>query len=184
MRLFDSLLGPWRSGSLFTAANGHWQLMKSAILAGRDDVAQVELLAVVLLCQESIEISPRKQGDAYVLLTNALLRGSTVFGNADEHSLLRLSAAAIQRWWSLPHKKPPITKHYDQGLRWYSEVLDRLRSSGSANPEATMIEYESLYGARIATTSGYEDVENALFRFADDLPQQCETVSGHDVQPR
>ena len=136
---------------------------------------------VVRLCQASIETSPRKQGDSYVLLTNALLRGGDVFGTADEHLSLRLSAAAIQRWWSLPHNKLPITRHYDLGLRWYNEVLDKLRNSGSANPEATMIEYESIYGARITTTSGYEEVADALCGFAVDRIPQYEPVLAHDV---
>lgn len=164
MGILDWLFGPWKRGSsgLFNQANQHWQVMRQAVLSGSDRLAQGELLEVVRLCQESIQANPQKEGDAYVLLTNSLLRGSDVYDAADEELLLRYAAASIYSWWYLPHKEPPITRHYDFGLRWYQEVLEKLGRSGSADSEATMAEYGALYGTLITSPSGFENIKAAL----------------------
>ena len=91
MGIFDWLFGPWKRGSsgLFNQANQHWQMMKQALLSGHEWQAQLELLEVVRLCQEAIQASPQKEGDAYVLLANALLRGNQIYDDADENLLVK-----------------------------------------------------------------------------------------------
>lgn len=164
MGILDWLFGPWKWGSsrLFNEANQHWQMMKQGLLTGDERTGQRELLEVVRLCQESIQANPQKEGDAYVLLTNTLLRGSTVYDHANKDLLLKYAAACIYSWWTLPYKKPPITSHYDLGLRWYEEVLEELRNSGIKTPEATIAEYGTLHGSLVTPTAGFNDVKTAL----------------------
>ena len=47
------------------------------------------------LCQEAISANPRKEGDAYVLLTNMLLRVEHVYPSADQAILFKYAAACI-----------------------------------------------------------------------------------------
>ena len=164
MGILDWLWLPWKRGSsgLFNQANQHWQVMRQAVLTGNERLAQGELLAVVRLCQESIQVNPKKEGDAYVLLTNALLRGSDVYEDANEELLLKYAAACIPSWWCLPHKESPITRHDELGLRWYQEVLEKLVKSGSAESEASMAEYGALYRTLITSPSGFENIKAAL----------------------
>ncbi len=164
MGILDWLFGPWNRGSsgLYNKANQHWEFMKQALLSGDDRQAQIELLEVVRLCQESIQANPQKQGDAYVLLANALLRGSDLYQDADEPLLIKYAAACIHSWWTLPYNRSPITRHYDLGLRWYQKVSQKLQTFGSQNLEASMSEYGSLYGSLVTSPSGFQNIRAAL----------------------
>ena len=167
MGILDWVFGLWKQESrgLFNEACQHWRLVRQALLSGHQEEAQAELLEVVRLCQESIKANPQKEGDAYVLLANALLRGHKVYQDADEELLVKYAAACIHFWSNLPYNKPPITSRretYDLGLRWHQEVVQKLGSRGSADPEATIAKYRSLYGALITSTSGFDTINAAL----------------------
>lgn len=176
MGILDRLFGPAKKGSsgLFNQANHHWQVMKEALLKGDDTKAQWALLEVVRLCQEAIAADPQKEGNAYVLLTNALLRASQVFPATDEELLIRYAAACIHTWWTLPHKSWPITSknNYELGIRWFQEIQQKMHNAGSANPEATMAEYVSLYGGSVTSPSGFESVRATLVRNPEELREQ------------
>jgi hypothetical protein len=168
MGILDKLFGPAKKGTsgLFNEANHHWQVMKEALLRGHDAKAQSALLEVVRLCQMAIVADPQKEGNSYVLLTNALLQASQIFPTADEELLIRYAAACIQTWWILPHKGWPITtkNNYEIGERWYQEVLHRLELAGSTNPASTVAEYAELYGKLVAQPSGFESIKAALLK--------------------
>lgn len=171
-RLFGALAtkATKNSDGLFNQAVQHWEVMKAALFEGNGDRAQSALLEVVRLCQEAIAADPQKAGDAYVLLTNALLKASQVYTTGDEQLLTKYSAACIYFWWTLPHKEWPITlrNNYQTGLRWYQEVLQRLEQAGSTNPASAMAECGSLYGKLITSPAGFEGVETALMRITPD----------------
>lgn len=171
MGILDRLFGPAKKGSsgLFNQANGQWQVLKDALLRDDDARAQAALLEVVRLCQEAIAADPQKEGNAYVLLTNALLRGGQVYQNANEELLTKYAAACIYSWWTLPHKGWPITSknNYEIGTRWYQEAVERL--GGSATAESTMAQYGGLYGELITSPAGFEDVRTALKNDSPDV---------------
>ena len=171
MGILDRLFGPTKKGSggLFNQANYHWQMMKEALLKGDGNKAELALLEVVRLCQQASATDPQKEGNAYVLLTNAFLRGGQVYRNANEELLTKYAAACIYCWWTLPHKGWPITSKstYEIGTRWYREVLQRLGESAIA--ESTMAQYGGLYGKLITSPSGFEDARTALENDSPDV---------------
>jgi hypothetical protein len=166
MGLLDKLFGKAAQGSsgLFNQANEQWQLLKQAMLNDDQGKAQAGLVEVIRLCQEAIAADPQKEGNSYVMLTNALLRADRAFPSADKELLLKYAAACIHIWNLLPHKSWPVTSksNHELGIRWLGEIQQNLRTSGSTNPEATMAEYASLYGQLITSPKSFDAVRNAL----------------------
>ncbi len=169
MGILEKLFGPAKKSSsgLFNQATDSWQVMKQALLRNDAAEAQSALLEVVRLCQEAVSADPHKEGNAYVLLTNALLRASQVYPEADEELLTSYAAACIHTWWTLPHKNWPTTSKTNQeiGIRWYQEIQQELRNAGSVNPQAAMVEYATLYGTLLTSPAGFETFKGTLEGF-------------------
>lgn len=119
------------AGMLFNKAADNWRRRQQYLLQGDDDNAQKACAEVVRLCQLTIQ-SDQKEGDAYVLLANALLSATSRFSkhtHPDQHKFLYLNGAAvIQLWHSLPHRGYPITKNQEIGDNLWRITVDEIKA--------------------------------------------------------
>ena len=123
MGILDRVFGKHVKGGMFNQANQHWQVMKQALLAGNATTAQSALLEVVRLCQEAIAADPLKAGDAYVLLTNAILRAPQVYSTGDEELLMKYAAACIHTWLDFAPQR--VADHFEEQLRDRHSLVSR-----------------------------------------------------------
>ncbi len=141
------------AGKLFNEAAEHWRRRQNFLLQGDDESAQKACADVVRLCQISIQ-SDQKEGDAYVLLANALLSAASEFSkytNPDQHKFLWLNGAAvIQLWHSLPHRGYPITKNQAIGDGLWRITVDELKEEEGLT-ESEAINLMNSYKNRLAT---------------------------------
>ena len=178
-RVIESLFGPNKT----SWAINHWDAVKNARLRGDTKAARVELLQVVRVCQEAIESNPKREGDCYVLLTNALIVAPELFGSADQERLTKYAAASIHSWWSLPYKRSPITKNYDRGIEVYEKILNDLRAAGHPDPESTMAEYAAIHGQFVTSLSPGLEMVGAAFYGLAELPEYSKCSTQNQADP-
>ena len=156
--LFDWFLKPRASRRLYGDASKHWNALRATV---HQEQTRHHLLEVVSLCQQSISANPRN-GNPYVLLTNALLQSQMVFNTANQHTLDQYAAAVIKLWADLPFDST-TANNAQLGKRWYSQVKIRLeRRVEVSDPASAMEGYSLEFGERLCSPEGLDDVLSAL----------------------
>jgi hypothetical protein len=126
-RASRALIG--KSGGLFNQANEQWRKAKHFSSEGNDEKVKEACVEVVSLCQQALSADP-KEGDAYVLLANALMATAHIWNISPTQeiyeSLLSRSAAVIHLWYCLPHRGYPITKNKEIGDGLWKRILEEL----------------------------------------------------------
>ena len=163
-RLFESLFRP----GMVKQAIRHWDAIKEARRCGDLHTARIELLKVVRACQEAIEADPQKEGDGYVLLINTLIAAPELFDAADKKRLVKYQAASIHSWFTLPYKRPPITKNCERGVQTYEKVLVDLKIAGYSNPVLAIGDYSAQYSQPVTSLSPGLEMISAAFYGVDD----------------
>ena len=168
MGILDWLSEPSTSGSsgLFNEAVRHWKMQQRAALAEDKQAQKQELLRVIACCQAAIDKN-QNEGDAYVLLTNALIVASHLRRIAEEDSglLRKYAVGAIHKWQGLPQKKYSITKNYDQAVEQGRRVLEMIQQAEGCSREAAesiMSECGALYGDFVISPTSYGQIEKAV----------------------
>jgi hypothetical protein len=134
------------------------------MLAGDDQVAQDELIETLRSCVQALEADSQSNGNPYVLMTNVLLRGSSIFPNADEPRLVDLAAACIYRWRTLPSNARQVTtaSNYQLGERWVGEVTEKLQDLGYPDPASSMAKFGQIYWAALSDASQFGTLVSML----------------------
>ncbi len=128
-----------KSGKLFNQANEQWQRRQHFLLEGNDEKAREACVEVVRLCQQTLSINT-KEGDAYVLLANALISSAYKWNTPSTREMYEVlssrAAAVIHLWYCLPHRGYPITKNKAIGDRLWKIILDQLMHEKALNENA------------------------------------------------
>jgi len=148
------------SSRLSNEAIAHWRQRQQYLLENNKEAAKQECLEVIRLCQLSITADQR-EGDAYVLLANALL-SSVAYAprhtNPESYEFLISGAAAIiHLWHSFTYRGYPITVREDTGEKILRAVLDEIMQNRSL-PEQNVIAWmdywrDNLAGSLLSPTS-------------------------------
>ena len=179
MGVLDWLVKPpaGSSAGLFNAANQHWQAQQKMAEVRDEDRQRQELLEVIRLCQQAIQAS-RNEGDAYVLLANAFIASSSLVEHDELKSALLLdyAAAAVQKWWTLPYNKYPVTKNYEVGVLMYERIANRIQQTqkcSQSQVDAFMADCCCTYGDTVICPGDYEIIQKAI-RQVQPLPGDAE----------
>ncbi len=159
-----------RSEKLFNQANEHWHRHQSFLLDGNDERATEACVEVVRLCQQAISASP-KNGDAYVLLANALISGAyrcnLPLDQKRYEFLLTRAAAVIHFWYCLPHRGYPITRNKEIGERLWRSILEQLMydKALTENPViALMSSYKDNFAAEAISPSSFLQIREIVLQ--------------------
>jgi len=162
-----------KSERFFNQASEQWRRRQRFLLQGEEERAAEAAAEVVRLCQLALSASQRN-GDAYVLLANALLSASFAGpGRSDpqRYEFLQARAAAvIHLWYSLPHRGYPITKSANRaiGERMWRIAVDEIGHSRSLSSEraaiALMDSYRDTLAASVLSQASFQDIEGMILR--------------------
>jgi len=167
-RASKALIG--KSGASFNKANEQWRRAKFYSLGGNDEKVKEACLEVVRLCQQAISVDS-KNGDAYVLLANALIqfagRCNLPSDEKRYHFLLTRAASVIHFWHCLPYRGYPITKNKEIGERLWRNILEQLmHDKGLAeNPAiALMDSYKDNFAAETISPSSFTEIRGVVLQ--------------------
>lgn len=175
--LFDWFRKPRASRRLFGDAIRHWNDLRSTV---HQEQTRHHLLQVVGLCQQSISANPRN-GNPYVLLTNALLQGQVVFPTADQNTLDQYASAVIKSWADLPFKSTTASNS-QLGKRWYEQAEARLKESGVNDPEGAMADCARQHGALVCSPTGLDQINQALTGLVTDTTEQLQQRTNSEAK--
>jgi hypothetical protein len=154
-----------RSERLFNQANEHWRHRQRSLIENNEAAAREECVEVIRFCQQSISAN-KKNGDAYVLLGNALLSASSRSTSPSDRDALHAKAVAvIHEWYCLPHRGYPITKNTAMGEKLWRIVVDEMMKDKSlAEKDAVrlMESYRSTSAAHALSPDSLDDIMRAI----------------------
>jgi len=168
-----------KSERFFNQASEQWRQRQRFLLQGEEERAAEAAAEVVRLCQLALSASQRN-GDAYVLLANALLSASSAGpGRSDPERyefLHARGAGVIHLWHSLPHRGYPITKPANRAIgerMWtmaVDEIMHNTPSSSERAATALMDSYRDTLAASVLSEASFKDIQRMILRAASSAP--------------
>ena len=160
------------AGKYFNQANEYWRKAKQYVLKGKQKRADESLVEVIRCCQLAIECDERT-GDAYILLSNALMNlASQMTERADsgQHEfMLSRAAAVIHLWHSLPYRNYPISKNAKIGEQLWRRIIQEIIQNQAMSESAALSLLDS-YRDSLADESispqSFEKIKRIIFEIA------------------
>ncbi|OGN96758.1 MAG: hypothetical protein A2Z77_04035 [Chloroflexi bacterium RBG_13_51_36] len=143
------------AGRYFNQANEYWREAKQYVLEGKQKRADDSLVEVIRCCQLATECDER-MGDAYILLSNALMNLANQMSeqaeSAQHESLLSRAAAVIHFWHSLPYRNYPISKNAKIGEQLWRKVIQEIMQKESMSESTALSLLDSYRDSLAADT--------------------------------
>lgn len=150
------------AGRYFNQANEYWREAKQYVLEGKQKCADDSLVEVIRCCQLAIECDER-MGDAYILLSNALMNLANQMSeqaeSAQHEFLLSRAAAVIHFWHSLPYRNYPISKNAKIGEQLWRKVIQEIMQKKSMSESTALSSLDSYRDSLAAETISPKSVE-------------------------
>ena len=172
MGLLRRIFGGSSSSRYFNEANDHWKIIQTAGPSMNGEFIAGELLEVIRFCQLALD-NERNNGDAYVLLANALSNASMLARTSDAaEQLSKLALGTLFEWES--------GQYWTRNKLAAGNVRVMVRQRVNAFIDATDTDtgqaegYEEIgsrYGRWPISTSSYGAIENMVL-----LPMAPTTV--------
>ena len=169
MSLIDRFRKTHTAGKYFKEANKYWKLAEVPFKAKDEFALANNLIEVIKNCHLALS-EDGNNGDAYVLLANALLLAgiSEPVMKDTERSwyLVTRSAAVIGTWYALPHRGYPITKNVKQAENLLQTILDIVNAGevdADKYPMKLINDYRDKYAKAAISSEGFNEIFDVLF---------------------